>query len=61
MRGASGTLKKISLVNSAANRRTSFSRFGFEVAVEGALFCVFFNQGEVCHSGQSDPGAAVDL
>jgi len=51
MRGASGTLKKISLELGGKSPNIFFADSDFEVAVEGALFGVFFNQGEVCTAG----------
>ncbi len=51
MRGASGTLKKISLELGGKSPNIFFADSDFDVAVEGALFGVFFNQGEVCTAG----------
>src|SRR5262249_10969598 len=51
MRGAAGTLKKISLELGGKSPNIFFADSDFEVAVEGALFGVFFNQGEVCSAG----------
>jgi betaine-aldehyde dehydrogenase len=51
MRNAAGTLKKISLELGGKSPNIFFSDADFEVAVEGALFGVFFNQGEVCTAG----------
>jgi betaine-aldehyde dehydrogenase len=51
MRGAAGTLKKISLELGGKSPNIFFADADFEVAVEGALFGVFFNQGEVCSAG----------
>jgi betaine-aldehyde dehydrogenase len=51
MRGASGTLKKISLELGGKSPNIFFADADFEVAVEGALFGIFFNQGEVCTAG----------
>jgi len=51
MRAAAGTLKKISLELGGKSPNIFFADADFEVAVEGALFGVFFNQGEVCSAG----------
>jgi betaine-aldehyde dehydrogenase len=51
MRGAAGTLKKISLELGGKSPNIFFADSDFETAVEGALFGVFFNQGEVCSAG----------
>ena len=51
MRGAAGTLKKISLELGGKSPNIFFADSDFEIAVEGALFGVFFNQGEVCTAG----------
>src|SRR5262249_44304289 len=48
MRGAAGTLKKISLELGGKSPNIFFADSDFENAVEGALFGVFFNQREVC-------------
>ena len=51
MRSAAGTLKKISLELGGKSPNIFFADADFAVAVEGALFGVFFNQGEVCSAG----------
>jgi betaine-aldehyde dehydrogenase len=51
MRGAAATLKKISLELGGKSPNIFFADADFEVAVEGALFGVFVNQGEVCSAG----------
>src|SRR5207244_4420877 len=51
MRGAAGTLKKISLELGGKSPNIFFADADFEAAVDGALFGVFFNQGEVCSAG----------
>ena len=51
MRAAAGTLKKISLELGGKSPNIFFADADFEVAVDGALFGVFFNQGEVCSAG----------
>jgi betaine-aldehyde dehydrogenase len=51
MRGAAGTLKKISLELGGKSPNIFFADADFESAVDGALFGVFFNQGEVCTAG----------
>ena len=51
MRDAAATLKKISLELGGKSPNIFFADADFEVAVEGALFGVFFNQGEVCAAG----------
>jgi betaine-aldehyde dehydrogenase len=51
MRGAANTLKKISLELGGKSPNIFFADADFEAAVEGALFGVFFNQGEVCSAG----------
>jgi betaine-aldehyde dehydrogenase len=51
MRSASATLKKISLELGGKSPNIFFADSDFEPAVEGALFGVFFNQGEVCSAG----------
>jgi betaine-aldehyde dehydrogenase len=51
MRAAAGTLKKISLELGGKSPNIFFADADFDVAVEGALFGVFFNQGEVCSAG----------
>jgi len=51
MRAAAGTLKKISLELGGKSPNIFFADADFEAAVEGALFGVFINQGEVCSAG----------
>ena len=51
MRSAAGTLKKISLELGGKSPNIFFADADFETAVEGALFGVFINQGEVCSAG----------
>jgi betaine-aldehyde dehydrogenase len=51
MRSAADTLKKISLELGGKSPNIFFADADFEVAVEGALFGVFVNQGEVCSAG----------
>jgi betaine-aldehyde dehydrogenase len=51
MRGAAGTLKKISLELGGKSPNIFFEDADFEAAVDGALFGVFINQGEVCSAG----------
>ncbi len=51
MRSAADTLKKISLELGGKSPNIFFADADFETAVEGALFGVFFNQGEVCSAG----------
>jgi betaine-aldehyde dehydrogenase len=51
MRGAAGTLKKISLELGGKSPNIFFADGNFEAAVDGALFGVFINQGEVCTAG----------
>jgi betaine-aldehyde dehydrogenase len=51
MRAAAATLKKISLELGGKSPNIFFADSDFENAVEGALFGVFFNQGEVCSAG----------
>jgi betaine-aldehyde dehydrogenase len=51
MRGAAGTLKKISLELGGKSPNIFFADADFEAAVDGALFGVFVNQGEVCSAG----------
>jgi betaine-aldehyde dehydrogenase len=51
MRSAADTLKKISLELGGKSPNIFFADADFENAVDGALFGVFFNQGEVCSAG----------
>src|SRR5213594_890892 len=51
MRAAAGTLKKVTLELGGKSPNIFFADAEFEAAVEGALFGVFFNQGEVCSAG----------
>ena len=51
MRGAAGTLKKISLELGGKSPNIFFADADFDAAVDGALFGVFVNQGEVCSAG----------
>jgi betaine-aldehyde dehydrogenase len=51
MRSAAGTLKKISLELGGKSPNIFFADGNFEAAVDGALFGVFINQGEVCTAG----------
>src|SRR5215471_16759499 len=51
MRNAADTLKKISLELGGKSPNIFFADADFEAAVDGALFGVFFNQGEVCSAG----------
>jgi betaine-aldehyde dehydrogenase len=51
MRSAANTLKKISLELGGKSPNIFFADSDFDNAVEGALFGVFVNQGEVCSAG----------
>jgi betaine-aldehyde dehydrogenase len=51
MRTAADTLKKISLELGGKSPNIFFADADFEAAVDGALFGVFVNQGEVCSAG----------
>jgi betaine-aldehyde dehydrogenase len=51
MRSASDTLKKVSLELGGKSPNIFFADADFEAAVDGALFGVFVNQGEVCSAG----------
>ncbi|HYM25530.1 MAG TPA: aldehyde dehydrogenase family protein [Vicinamibacterales bacterium] len=51
MRSAADTMKKISLELGGKSPNIFFADSDFDVAVEGALFGVFFNQGEICTAG----------
>src|ERR1043166_1445988 len=51
MRAAAGTLKKISLELGGKSPNIFFADSDFEAAVDGALFGIFINQGEVCSAG----------
>src|SRR5262245_3970342 len=51
MRSSAETLKKISLELGGKSPNIFFADSDFEPAVEGALFGIFFNQGEVCSAG----------
>ena len=51
MRAAADTLKKISLELGGKSPNIFFADADFEAAVDGALFGVFINQGEVCSAG----------
>src|SRR5665213_537565 len=51
MRSAADTLKKISLELGGKSPNIFFADSDFEAAVDGALFGVFINQGEVCTAG----------
>ena len=51
MRAAAATLKKISLELGGKSPNIFFADADFEAAVDGALFGVFVNQGEVCSAG----------
>ena len=51
MREAAATLKRVSLELGGKSPNIFFADADFESAVEGALFGVFLNQGEVCSAG----------
>src|SRR5690349_12138326 len=51
MRAAAGSIKKVSLELGGKSPNIFFADADFEPAVEGALFGVFVNQGEVCSAG----------
>ena len=51
MREASATVKRLSLELGGKSPNIFFADADFEPAVEGALFGVFINQGEVCSAG----------
>src|SRR5262245_19740905 len=51
MRGSADTLKKSSRELGGKSPNIFFADADFEAAVEGALFGVFINQGEVCSAG----------
>jgi betaine-aldehyde dehydrogenase len=51
MRHCADTLKKVSLELGGKSPNIFFADADFEAAVDGALFGVFINQGEVCSAG----------
>jgi betaine-aldehyde dehydrogenase len=51
MRTAAETLKKISLELGGKSPNIFFADADFEAAVDGALFGIFLNQGEMCSAG----------
>jgi betaine-aldehyde dehydrogenase len=51
MREAADTLKKVSLELGGKSPNIFFADADFEAAIDGALFGVFINQGEVCSAG----------
>jgi betaine-aldehyde dehydrogenase len=51
MRTAADTLKRVSLELGGKSPNIFFADADFEAAVDGALFGVFVNQGEVCSAG----------
>jgi betaine-aldehyde dehydrogenase len=51
MKNAAATLKKVSLELGGKSPNIFFADADFEAAVDGALFGVFINQGEVCSAG----------
>jgi betaine-aldehyde dehydrogenase len=51
MKAAADTLKKVSLELGGKSPNIFFADSDFEAAVDGALFGVFINQGEVCSAG----------
>ena len=51
MRDASATTKRVSLELGGKSPNIFFADADFEAAVDGALFGVFVNQGEVCSAG----------
>jgi betaine-aldehyde dehydrogenase len=51
MKNAAETLKRISLELGGKSPNIFFADADFEAAVDGALFGVFINQGEVCSAG----------
>ncbi len=51
MRSSADTLKKVSLELGGKSPNIFFADADFEAAVDGALFGVFINQGEVCSAG----------
>jgi betaine-aldehyde dehydrogenase len=51
MKNASDTLKRVSLELGGKSPNIFFADADFEAAVDGALFGVFINQGEVCSAG----------
>ena len=51
MRAAADTLKKISLELGGKSPNIFFADADFDAAIDGALFGVFLNQGEVCSAG----------
>ena len=51
MRSAADSVKKISLELGGKSPNIFFADADFEAAIDGALFGVFINQGEVCSAG----------
>jgi betaine-aldehyde dehydrogenase len=51
MRQAADTLKRVSLELGGKSPNIFFADADFEAAVDGALFGVFLNQGEICSAG----------
>ena len=60
MKSAADTLKRVTLELGGKSPNIFFADADFEAAIDGALFGIFINQGEVCSAGQG-AGAAVDL
>jgi betaine-aldehyde dehydrogenase len=51
MRSAADTLKRVTLELGGKSPNIFFADADFEAAIDGALFGVFINQGEVCSAG----------
>jgi len=51
MKSAADTLKRVTLELGGKSPNIFFADADFEVAIDGALFGVFINQGEVCSAG----------
>jgi acyl-CoA reductase-like NAD-dependent aldehyde dehydrogenase len=59
MRSAADTLKTVSLELGGKSPNIFFADADFEAAVDGALFGVFINQGEVCSAGPCARAALI--
>jgi len=51
VRSAADTLKRVTLELGGKSPNIFFADADFEAAIDGALFGVFFNQGEICSAG----------
>ena len=61
VKSAADTVKRVTLELGGKSPNIFFADADFEASIDGALFGVFINQGEVCSAGQPHLSGEADL